>query len=176
MAAFKQSGVIAAHSLKEAFQVGELLASEGYPKGNRAIVISNAGGFAVLASDYAKEFGIELIELSKEVLDELNSHLPEDWSHENPIDLMGDAGADRYAYVFDVMTRHQDKWDIAFVISVPTAVLDPNQLAKEIVRVSKNTNKMIAGCMLGGESVKSGVRILRDAYILNFLSSRTPLK
>ncbi len=168
MAAFKQSGVIAAHSLKEAFQVGELLASEGYPKGDRAVVISNAGGFAVLASDYAKEYGIELIELSKEVLDELNSHLPEDWSHENPIDLIGDAGADRYAYVLDVMTRHQDKWDIAFVISVPTAVLDPNQLAKEIVRFSTNTHKMISGCMLGGESVKSGVRILRDSNIPNF--------
>jgi acetyl coenzyme A synthetase (ADP forming)-like protein len=168
MAAFKQSGIITSHSLKEAFQVGELLASEGYPKGNRAIVISNAGGFAVLASDYAKEHSTELIELSENVLDELNSQLPEDWSHENPIDLMGDAGTDRYAYVFDVMTRHQDKWDIAFVISVPTAVLDPNHLAKEIVRFSKNTHKMITGCMLGGESVKSGVRILRHANIPNF--------
>src|SRR5579885_573593 len=168
MAAFKQSGVIASHSLKEAFQLAELLASEGYPKGNRAVVISNAGGFAVLASDYAKEHRIELIELSKDILDEFNSHLPGDWSHENPIDLIGDAGADRYAYVFDVMRRHQDKWDIAFVISVPTAVLDPNQLAKEILRFSKNTHKMIAGCMLGGESVKSGVRILRNARIPNF--------
>ncbi len=168
MAAFKQSGVIAVHSLKEAFQAAELLASEGYPKGNSSLVISNAGGFAVLASDYAKEYGIELIELSKEILDELNSFLPEDWSHENPMDLIGDAGADRYAYVFDAMIRHQDKWDIAFVISVPTSVLDPSHLANEIARFSKNTHKMIVGCMLGGESVKSGVRILRDAHIPNF--------
>ncbi len=168
MAAFKQSGIISAHSLKEAFQTAELLASEGYPKGNRAVVISNAGGFAVLSSDYAEGYGIDLIELSKEILGELDSFLPEDWSHENPMDLIGDAGADRYAHVFNIMTKNQDKWDIAFIVSVPTAVLDPNHLAKEIVRFSKNTHKMIVGCMLGGESVKSGVRILRDAHIPNF--------
>jgi acyl-CoA synthetase (NDP forming) len=84
------------------------------------------------------------------------------------MDLIGDAGADRYAHIFDIMTSNQDKWDIAFVISVPTAVLDPDHLAKEIARFSKNTHKMIVGCMLGGESVRSGVRILRDAHIPNF--------
>jgi acyl-CoA synthetase (NDP forming) len=66
------------------------------------------------------------------------------------------------------MIRNQDKWDIAFVISVPTAVLNPNLLANEVVRFSRNTHKMIVGCMLGGESVKSGVKILRDSHIPNF--------
>ncbi len=62
MAAFKQARVIAAESLKEAFQIGELLASEGHPEGNRAIIISNAGGFSVLASDYAEKYGVEVID------------------------------------------------------------------------------------------------------------------
>jgi acetyl coenzyme A synthetase (ADP forming)-like protein len=168
MAAFRQAGVIAAYSLKEAFLIAELTASEGYPDGNRAVVISNAGGFAVLASDYAEKYGVDLIEFSEEIGNELDSLLPKNWSGENPIDLIGDARSDRYANVFNTMIRNQDKWDIAFVISVPTAVLNPNLLANEVVRFSRNTHKMIAGCMLGGESVKSGVKILRDSHIPNF--------
>lgn len=168
MAAFKQSGVIATHSLREAFQVGELLASEEYPKGNRAIVITNAGGFAVLSTDYAERYGVELVDLPKELTDELNSFLTPEWSHENPMDIVGDSGADRYARVFDAMIRSQDKWDIAFVIAVPSGVLDSRQLAQEIVRFSSHTHKMVVGCLLGGNSMKSGVHILRKSAIPNF--------
>jgi acetyl coenzyme A synthetase (ADP forming)-like protein len=168
MAAFKQSGVISAHSLREAFQIGELLASEDYPKGKRAIVISNAGGFAVLASDYAQMYGIEVVELTKELTDELNTFLTGEWSHANPMDIVGDAQVDRYARVFDLMIRNQDIWDIAFVVAVPSGVLEPRHLAQEIVRFSDHTEKMIVGCLLGGDSMKSGVRVLRDASIPNF--------
>jgi acetyl coenzyme A synthetase (ADP forming)-like protein len=135
-AAFRQAGVISAHSLREAFQIGELLASEDYPKGKRAIVISNAGGFAVLASDYAQMYGIEIGELTKELIDELNTFLTEEWSHANPMDIVGDAQVDRYARVFDLMIRHQVIWDIAFVVAVPSGVLEPRHLAQEI-RVSR---------------------------------------
>jgi len=168
MAAFKQAGVIAADSLKEAFQVSELLASEDYPKGNRAIIITNAGGFAVLASDYAEKYDVEVVELPEELLNKLDSLLTQEWSHENPMDLVGDSGADRYARVFDVMIRNQDIWDSAFVIAVPSAVLDPRHLAQEIVRFSHHTQKMIIGCLLGGDSMRSGVHILGDASIPNF--------
>jgi len=64
MAAFRQSGVIPVNSIRGAFQTAELLASEGYPKGSRAIVITNAGGFGVLSSDYAEQNGIEMVEFS----------------------------------------------------------------------------------------------------------------
>jgi acetyl coenzyme A synthetase (ADP forming)-like protein len=167
-AVFKQCGMIPAHSLREAFQIGELLASEGYPSGNRAIIISNAGGFAVLASDYAEKYGLEVIDLSDSMLGQLNSFLTEEWSHENPMDLVGDASADRYSKVLDLMMNSQNEWDVAFVVSVPTTTLDPRHLAKEIVRFSKGTHRMIVGCILGGDSIQGGVHILRDADIPNF--------
>ena len=167
-AAFRQAGVMQAHSLREAFDVAGLLASEGYPPGRRAVIVTSAGGFAVLSSDYAEENGIELIEFSAEVLEELDAILPQAWSHENPIDMVGDAGVARFAKVFDIMIRHQAAWDIAFVISVPSVALDPTHLAKEIVRFSMNTDKMVVGCLLGGENMRSGVRLLRNAHIPNF--------
>ena len=168
MAAFRQSGVIPVQSIREAFQAAELLSSEGFPKGIRAIVISNAGGFAVLSSDYAERFGIDLVEFPLDLVAQLDAILPPDWSRENPIDMVGDASADRFARTFDVMIRSQDLWDIAFVIAVPSAISDPIRVSNELVRFSKHTHKMIVGCMIGGDSMKTPLRILRDASIPNF--------
>ena len=167
-AAFWQSGVIPVRSIREAFQTAELLSSEGYPKGIRAIVISNAGGFAVLSSDYAEMMGIEMVEFPQTVIKELDSILPVDWNRHNPIDMVGDASADRFARTFDVMIRNQELWDIAFVIAVPSAISDPIRVANELVRFSKSTQKMIVGCMIGGDSMKTPLRILRDSGIPNF--------
>ena len=168
LAAFRQAGVIPVQSIREAFQAAELLSSEGYPKGVRAVVITNAGGFAVLASDYAERFGIDIIEFSQDIIADLNAVLPADWSHENPIDMVGDSSAERYARTFDVMIKNQDLWDVAFVIAVPSAISDPLRVANELVRFSKHTHKMIVGCMIGGDSMKTPLRILRDANIPNF--------
>ena len=168
MAAFRQTGIIVAKSMREAFQIAELLAYEDRPRGNRAIIITNAGGFAVLSSDYADRYGLELPTLPPALLEQMNSFLPEEWSHKNPMDMVGDSGADRYARVFDIMIRNQDFWDIAFVVAVPTVVLDPRALGREIVRFSRNTRNKVVGCILGGASMRSGVSILRESSINNF--------
>lgn len=167
-AAFRQAGMIPVLSIREAFQAAELLASEGYPHGTRAVVISNAGGFAVLSSDYAERFGIGLVEFPDVLTRELDAVLPANWSRANPVDMVGDSHPDRYAKTFDVLIRHQDLWDIAFVIAVPTAISDPLRVANEIVRFSTHTHKMIVGCMIGGDSMKTPQRILREAHIPNF--------
>ena len=168
VAALRQAGVVVARSLRDAFNLAELLASEGYPRGNRAIVITSAGGFAVLASDYAEAHGVHMVDLPEDVLRELNAFLPPFWNHANPMDIIGDADAARFAALFDVLIRHQEFWDIAFVIAVPTTLVDPAHVANEIVRFSRNTEKMVVGCVLGGDSMRSGIRILRSCRIPNF--------
>jgi len=168
VAAFRQAGVIPVKTLRDAFNLAELLASEGYPQGNRAIAVTSAGGFAVLASDYAETHGIDMVDLPEDVFRELNVFLPSCWNHANPMDIIGDADAARFAALFDVLIQHQDFWDIAFVIAVPTTLADPAHIANEIVRFSRNTDKMVVGCMLGGDSIRSGLRILRSCRIPNF--------
>jgi len=168
LAAFQQAGIITVRSTQQAFHVGELLASEGYPKGKRAIAITSAGGFGVLASDYAERYGIELIELSPALRDQLNAVLPPSWNHDNPMDILGDANAARFAKVFDILIESQLDWDIIFIIIVPSALADPVLLAEEVVRFSKRTKKMIVGCMAGGDSMKKAFRILKDNNIPNF--------
>ena len=131
-------------------------------------MITGAGGFGVLAADYAEKYGISMAPLSGAMMEEFNAFLPAMWSHANPVDLIGDGGAERYAKAFDVLIRHQAEWDIAFVIGIPSAVLDTGHLAQEIVRFSSHTDKMVVGCLLGGDSVKSGIGVLREKRIPNF--------
>jgi acetyl coenzyme A synthetase (ADP forming)-like protein len=167
-AALRQAGAIPVFSLREAFDVAELLVSEGYPPGNRAVVVTTAGGFGVLASDYSERFGVTLPPLSPVLIQELDRSLPQLWNRDNPLDIIGDGGADRFARVFDTLIRFQEEWDIAVIIAVPSAVLDPTQLALEITRFSGHTRNVIVGCMIGGESMKGGLSVLRHNHIPNY--------
>lgn len=169
MEAFRSSGVIPVHTLTGAFQVAEMLASpKGYPQGKRAVVITNAGGFAVLSSDYAERYGIELVDLSHELIEVMNGFLPDFWNKGNPIDLLGDATDQRFRKTFELLARHDDCWDIAFVVSFPNLVLGSEQMANEIVRFSEQTGKMIVGTLLGGDSMQRGRDILREHQIPSF--------
>lgn len=169
MEAFRRSGVIPVHTLTGAFQVAEMLASpKGYPRGRRAVVITNAGGFAVLSSDYAERYGVELADLPPEVVEEMNGFLPDFWNKGNPIDLLGDASDARFRKTFELLARHDDFWDIAFVISFPNLVLGSEAIANEIIRFSEQTGNMIVGTLLGGDSMQRGRAILREHHIPSF--------
>ncbi|KLK88039.1 CoA-binding protein [Methanoculleus sediminis] len=162
MEAFRESGVIPVHTLTGTFQVAEMLATpKGYPRGKRAIVITNAGGFAVLSSDYAERYGIDLISLPPKVLKELNDLLPDFWNKNNPIDLLGDANEKRFEQTFSVLAKHQDCWDIAFVVGFPNLVIGSEQLANQIIQFSEKTENMIVGTLLGGDSMERGRKILK---------------
>ena len=169
MEAFRKSGVIAVHTLTGAFLAARMLAHpKRYPKGKRAVVITNAGGFAVLSSDYAERYGIELVDLPKNVIDELNDFLPEFWNKGNPIDLLGDATEKRFEKTFDVLIKHGDLWDIAFIVQFPNLVLTSEQLARQILRFSEKTENRLIATMLGGDSMNVGREMLKEHDIPSF--------
>jgi acyl-CoA synthetase (NDP forming) len=164
----KQMNILHVESVREAFQVAKILVSDCNKIGRRTIVVTNAGGFAVLSCDYAEKFGVDLIELSPQLVAAFESLLPKDWSHSNPIDLIGDATADRFAKVFDVLLNHQNSWDMIVIIISPVAIIDLIQLAKEIVKFSSHTLNIIICSLSSGEHVREPLKILRDANIPNF--------
>jgi len=168
IAAFKQSGIIPVYSLQEAFDVATLVVSEGYPTGRRTLIVTNAGGFGVLGSDYAEMNGMDLINLPDSVIAEMDKILPDSWSHENPVDLLGDSNASRFARIFDIMIKYQNLWDIAVIITAPVAMMDPKNLAHEMIRLSRFTHAMVIGCLLGGDSMKSAIDMLGEAHIPNY--------
>jgi acetyl coenzyme A synthetase (ADP forming)-like protein len=169
MEAFRKSGIIAVHTLTGAFLAAQMLAHrKRYPKGKRAVVITNAGGFAVLSSDYAERYGIEMVDLPREVIDEMNEFLPEFWNKGNPIDLLGDATEKRFEKTFAVLARHKDLWDIAFIVGFPNLVLTSEQLARQILKFSSSTENRLVATLLGGASMDTGRDMLKEHDIPSF--------
>ncbi|MCP1661622.1 MULTISPECIES: acetate--CoA ligase family protein [Methanocalculus] len=167
-AAFLQAGVVPADSIRLAFQVSEILSTQSLPSGERAVVVTSAGGFAVLSSDYAERNGIRLVELPDSVRSEFDEILPPGWSGRNPMDMIGDSTAGRFAKVFDVLLKNQDFWDIAIIISAPTAIADPRHVAREIIRFSEHTDRMVLAGFPGGQSVRPGMQLLRRGGVPAF--------
>jgi acetyl coenzyme A synthetase (ADP forming)-like protein len=169
MEAFRKSGVIAVHTLTGAFLAAQMLAHpKRYPKGKRAVIITNAGGFAVLSSDYAERYGVEIVDLPAEVVEEMNEFLPEFWNKGNPIDLLGDATEKRFEKTFSVLAKHEDLWDIAFIITFPNLVLTSEQIAKQILKFSGMTQNRLVATLLGGDSMNAGREMLKEHSIPSF--------
>jgi len=169
MEAFRKSGVIAVHTLTGAFLAAQMLAHpKRYPKGKRAVVITNAGGFAVLSSDYAERYGVEIVDLPASVVEEMNEFLPEFWNKGNPVDLLGDATEKRFEKTFEVLARHEELWDIAFIITFPNLVLTSEQIAKQILKFSGMTQNRLVATLLGGDSMNIGRDLLKEHSIPSF--------
>jgi acetyl coenzyme A synthetase (ADP forming)-like protein len=166
MDAFRKCGVIPVQTLPGAFKVAKILSDANHvPKGSRAVVITNAGGFAVLSNDYAEAWGIEIIDLPKEMIEEMNSFLPPFWNKNNPIDLLGDADETRFRGVFEVLCRAHDLWDMAILVNFPNKVLSPEQVARVLIDYSKKTENLLVGTLIGGDSMKPGVSLLEQNNI-----------
>src|SRR5262245_25290404 len=101
-AAFRRSGVLRVDSIAELFYMAEVLAKQPRPKGPRLTILTNAGGPGVLATDALLLEGGELATLSAETLAALDRVLPSHWSHGNPIDVLGDADAERYGKALEI--------------------------------------------------------------------------
>src|SRR5208283_151905 len=123
-AAFRRSGVLRVHNIADLFYMAEVLGRQPRPKGPRLTILTNAGGPAVLATDSLVANGGELAELSPESLKQLSDFLPAHWSHNNPIDILGDADSERYARALEVASQDPNS-DGLLVILAPQGMTDP---------------------------------------------------
>ncbi len=166
MEAFRKCGVVPVKTIPGAFKVAKALGGLRKPiTGNRAVVITNAGGFAVLSNDYAETWGIDIIDLPKELIDEMNKFLPPFWNKNNPIDLLGDASEARFRGVLDILCRNEDLWDMAILVNFPNKVLAPDRVGQILIDTSKKTDKLLVGTFVGGDCLKPGVNLLKEHNI-----------
>src|SRR5204862_7253682 len=104
-AAFRRCGVLRVLNISDLFYMSEVLAKQPRPSGPRLTILTNAGGPGVLAADALMGNGCELTPLSKETYDALNDFLPPHWSRNNPVDILGDSKADRYAKALELSAK-----------------------------------------------------------------------
>ncbi len=166
-AAFKRAGVLRVSTIEEFFSIAKMLAKQPLPRGPKLSIVTNAGGPGVLATDMLVECGAQLAVLSPETIAELNKVLPPHWSHSNPIDILGDADAPRYAAAVAVAAKDPGA-DGVLVILTPQAMTDPIATADLLRTYARMEGKPLLTSWMGGTRAKTGRVILNEAGIPMF--------
>jgi len=175
--AFRECGAIFTSNVEDAFYTAEFLAHrKKYPKGNRVVVVTNAGGFAVLSSDYAEKYGLNIVDLPAEVKEDFDTFLPDYWSRRNPVDIIGDADIDRFLSSLDLLCKNDGFWDICVIISIPSHGIPFGDLAEEIIKKANMTQKRLVPVFIGGEEMKPGRDNLTGAGIPSFDEPETAFR
>ncbi len=166
-AAFRRSGVLRVNNIADLFYMAEVLSKQPSPKGRRLTIVTNAGGPGVLATDALIMGGGELAELTPETMAEYNAVLPPTWSHNNPVDIIGDASPERYAKALEIAAKDPNS-DGMLVILTPQAMTDPTQIAEQLKPLAKQEGKPVLASWMGGVDVAAGEAILNRANIPTF--------
>ncbi len=166
-AAFRRCGVLRVQTIADLFYMAEVLAKQPRPKGPRLAIVTNAGGPGVLAADGLLSNGGQLAQLSSESMDALNELLPPHWSHNNPIDVLGDALPERYAKVIEI-AAHDPNIDGLLAITCPQGMAGPTATAEHLKPYAHSTGKPVLASWMGGGDVAAGTDILNQAGIPTF--------
>ena len=171
-AAFRRSGVLRVDTIADLFNMAEVLSKQPRPRGPRLSIVTNAGGPGVLATDALITSGGELAPIAPAAMEQYNKLLPPHWSHNNPIDILGDADAQRYAEAIKIAANNPES-DGTLVILTPQAMTNPTEtarvLAEQLGRPSGQVyGKPILASWMGGSDVSSGEAMLNKANIPTF--------
>jgi acetyltransferase len=166
-AAFRRCGVLRVEHLSHLFAMAEVLAKQPRPAGPRLTILTNAGGPGVLATDMLIAGNGELARLSDDSMAAFDQVLPRHWSHNNPIDIIGDAGPDRYAKAVRIAANDSNT-DGLLVILTPQDMTSPTQTAEDVAGVLGDTPKPVLACWMGGPDVEGGIDVLNRANIPTF--------
>lgn len=168
-AAFKQAGVIDATGIEEMFNYARVFAEQPLPKGRRVGIITNGGGFGVLATDACIRNGLKVPELSEATAKEIRSNVPNYAVVKNPIDLVGDADYVRYEVALNSLLRDNSIDSILCIVLFQTASIDSNVISV-ITEANDKKKKPIVCCAAGGAYSQLHSRLLEEAGVPTFKS------
>jgi acetyltransferase len=166
-AAFRRVGVLRVDSIAELFDIAELLGKQPRPDGPRLAIVTNGGGPGVLATDALIESGGQLAELAPQSFAALNELLPPHWSRGSPVDILGDADAERFEKAVDIVARDKNN-DGLLVILAPQAMTESSATAEKLCRFGQLKTKPFLASWIGGAGVAPGAAILDRANIPTF--------
>jgi len=166
-AAARRCGILRVSSVSDLFYMAEVLSKQPRPRGPKLTILTNAGGPGVIATDRLLSVGGELAPLSESSMQALNRLLPAHWSHGNPIDILGDAGPERYAKALEIAANDPNS-DGLLVILAPQGMTDPAHVAEALKPHARMHGKPVLASWIGGKSVAQGVDILNAANIPTF--------
>ena len=166
-AALRRCGVLRVQSISDVFYMAEVLSKQPRPAGPRLVIVTNAGGPAVLATDALVAEGGEVAALSDASRQALDKLLPPFWSHGNPIDVLGDADPERYARAIEIAIKDPGS-DGLLAILAPQGMTDPAGVAQRLGPYAKGSGKPLLASWMGGKYVEPGEATLNASGIPTF--------
>jgi acetyltransferase len=165
--AFKQCGIIRAQTIEALFDYALVLAYQALPKNNRLAILTNAGGPGIIAADACEKSSLTMASFQNETIELLRKSLPSTAALYNPVDVIGDAKADRYLSALEALKKDKNV-DMLLVLLTPQAPTEAGLTAQYIVDTFGGGNKPVVASFMGGNSVAEGIKILEKNRIPNF--------
>ncbi|RPE65045.1 acetyltransferase [Tibeticola sediminis] len=166
-AAIARAGMLRVDSLQDLFLAAETLARFRSNRGEALTVLTNGGGAGVMAADAAAQVGVPLAELAPDTLAKLDAVLPPNWSHGNPVDIIGDAPVERYVRALETLCADPAAQAVLF-IHAPTAIVPSADIARALAQVPKSATARLMGCWLGGHGVAEARQMFKAAGIADY--------
>jgi acetyltransferase len=169
-AAVRRAGVVRVQTVTQLFSAAKALSCGFHPSGNRLAIVTNGGGPGVMATDRASDLGLVMAELSEATIARLNEVLPPNWSHGNPVDIIGDAQVERYQHAVAACMEDPNV-DGVLTILTPQAMTKPLEAANAVIELANHYKKPLLSCWMGESQVAESRRAFAHAKKPNF---RTP--
>jgi len=166
-AAFKQAGILRADSMEALFDMALAIGYQPPLTGERIAIVTNAGGPGILATDALEKVGMSMARFQYETIHALEQYLPDAASAANPVDVLGDARADRYRFALETVASDPHV-DGLLVLLTPQAMTEIEATAQAVGKLAQNITKPILACFMGEARVRTGVEILNQAGIPNY--------
>ncbi len=173
--AFKECGIIRVDTFEDAFAVVKGFLKQKPPKGNKVLVITNAGGAGILATDMVEKTTLEMAKLEGATKAKLKGVLPSSASVNNPVDILGDAQDDRYSTALKRAGKDKNI-DAFLVLLTPQSATNTLQIADVITEECKNIKKPLLTSFMGHEKIKDAVKRLEVSGIPNYSSPEEAVK
>jgi len=163
----QRAGILRVKTFEELFDCAELLAKQPQPAGTGLVIITNAGGPAVMAADALSDYGCEPVALPAATVKKLDEIMPPFWSRRNPIDMLGEATPELYRRVCEICLQTEAANGI-LIMSAPQAVIDPTEVAASLVDMLRGRAIPIITAWVGGATMQEGRDIFNRAGIPTF--------
>jgi acetyltransferase len=163
-AGLEQAGTLRVESVQQLFDYAQILSNQPLPDSDEIAIVTNAGGPGVMTTDAVGDAGLSLAELGDDTVGELSETMPEEANIYNPVDIIGDAPADRFKSALET-TLADDNVGMAVVVACPTAVLSFENLASVIADTREEFDQPIAATLMGGNSIGEAGDILAEAGV-----------
>jgi 4-hydroxybutyryl-CoA synthetase (ADP-forming) len=174
-AVFKQAGVIRVDTMQELFELATAFSKQPLPLDNKgAVIVSNAGGPAIISTDSCSKYGIKMADISQS-RENISKVIPPHGSSRNPVDIVGDADYNRFEKVLKEVLSNPNVGSVV-TMCTPSATLDYNDLARTIIRTSKDSGKTMLAALMGLAEGVDNKSMLSEGGVPHFMYAEPAIR